>query len=370
MQNDFANDDIEMLRLGLAPDERKEYSAKKVEMNQQMTTLLRQAREKAKPTTCQLCRQPCSSFCNSHSIPQFCLKRIAKDGKVYPPVWSSGMPLFDREMGVREAGTFQAICRECDSRAFQEYESPEAYFAIPSGQVLAQICMKNYLQMISKRKQEIELYKLGIEMAPYSRQALQHQIEISRLDLFEYEQGLDRAHKASHGNHNDWYYLCYFQRLDYVVPFAFQGSVNLVCGLNGEIINNIYNMAQNYHVEEIHIVVFPLVSESIVMMITDSRKRRYGKFCRQLKKLPLEEQLAVINYIIFSYSENVFISKDIDESVFSNEAFLKMCQTTSEAISATPMADNQALNAALKEFDLSKRDKVPNLLSKQYALHR
>lgn len=368
MQNDFVND-IEMVRLGLTSDERKEYSAQKVEMNKKMTTLLKQARERAKSATCPLCRQPCSSFCNSHSIPQFCLKRIAKDGKVYPSVWSSGMPLFDREMGIKEAGTFQIICKDCDSKAFQEYESPGAYSSFPDGQVLAQICMKNYLQMISKRKREIELYKLELEIAPHAWRTLLHKIEVAELDLSEYEQGLGRAHKASHGNHNDWYYLCYYQKLDYTVPFAFQGPVDLICGLNGEIINNIYNMSPNYHTEEIHIAVFPFATESVVMMITDSRKKRYSKFCRQLKKLPIEEQLAVISYIIFSYSENVFISKDIDESVFSNEAFLKMCQGTSDAISATPMANDQALDVALKKFDLSKRDEVPNLLSEQYALH-
>ena len=177
-----------------------------------------------------------------------------------------------------------------------------------------------------------------------------------------------RASKASNRNHTDWYYLCYFQKLDYVVPFSFQGQIVLVCGLDGEVINDIYNMSPNYRLEEIHIAVFPLKIGSVVMIITDSRRARYRKFYRQLKRLPLEDQLAVINYIIFSYSENVFISKDLDGKVLTDSAFQEMCYTTNIAVASTPI-NGQALDAALNSFDLSKRHTVPNLLSKKYALN-
>lgn len=37
----------------------------------------------AKSDTCYLCQKKSSSFCNSHSVPQFCLKNIAAQGEVY-----------------------------------------------------------------------------------------------------------------------------------------------------------------------------------------------------------------------------------------------------------------------------------------------
>lgn len=90
--------------------------------------------------------------------------------------------------------------------------------------------------MISKRKQEIELFKLEAEQFSTHFLSALHNIEIAELDLHEYELGFERAYKASNRNHTDWYYLCYFQKLDYVVPFSFQGQIVLVCGLDGEVI--------------------------------------------------------------------------------------------------------------------------------------
>ena len=101
-------------------------------------------------------------------------------------------------------------------------------------------------------------------------------------------------------------------------------------------------------------------------MIVDSREKRYRKFYKQLKKLPLQEQLSAINYIIFSYSENVFISKNIGDKVLKNKYFLEACQKCNVAVSDYPFGD--ALSAAIREFSLSKRKDVPNLLSAQYAL--
>ncbi len=43
---------------------------------------MRAARSEGKPANCLLCGKEASSFCNSHSIPQFCLKQIALKGKV------------------------------------------------------------------------------------------------------------------------------------------------------------------------------------------------------------------------------------------------------------------------------------------------
>lgn len=276
------------------------------------------------------------------------------------------MPLLDREVGIKGAGTFQLICRDCDSKVFQEYETPEAYSTIPDGKVLAQICMKDYLHMISKKRQKIELDKLEAEIT-FSPITALNDIYITELDLCEYESGYERAYQALHGNHGDWYYLCYFQKLDYVVPFAFQGLIALVCDLNGNIINDTYNMSPDYHLQEIHMAVFPLEAETVIMMIIDSRQKRYRKFYRQLKKLPLDDQLAVINYIIFGYSENVFISKDVSEDVFADSNFLKICQTTNLVVSHSPTY-NRALDKSLEAFDLSRRNDIPNLLSPKYAL--
>ena len=92
----------------------------------------------------------------------------------------------------------------------------------------------------------------------------------------------------------------------------------------------------------------------------------YDGFIGQLHRLTIEEQLAAINYIIFSYSENVFISKKLKPTVLRDRSFLNVCQRSTIAVSMEPGLD--PLKAAIREFDLSKRSEIPNLLSKQFAI--
>ena len=72
-----------MMRLSFSsPEERADYEENKAHYNRQIRGINSAASQKAKQETCALCGKPCSSFCNSHSIPQFALRRIAENGKV------------------------------------------------------------------------------------------------------------------------------------------------------------------------------------------------------------------------------------------------------------------------------------------------
>lgn len=53
-----------------------------IELKKQINQLNREAAQKAKRDTCLICGKSCTSFCNSHIIPQFILKSIADDGIV------------------------------------------------------------------------------------------------------------------------------------------------------------------------------------------------------------------------------------------------------------------------------------------------
>lgn len=353
------NDNIKLLRLGLNQDEKEKYMQNEQENNIKMTHILRRAREQAKLNKCYTCGKECSSFCNSHSVPQFCLRNIAESGKVYSSGIQNEIPLMGADSGVKNAGTFKLICRECDSTLFQDYENCDAYNQVPTGKMLAEIALKNYLQMISKRLQERELYKLLQRYDP-DKIDLTGQLDIIELDLQEYRSGLQRAKTAVLKNHEDWYHLCYYKHLDYVVPIATQGAITLISDFSGNVINNIYNTSPDYRTKQIHLAVFPLEKSSVVLMFHDSREKRYRNFYRQLGTLDLQDQLAAINYIIHSYSENVFLSKRIRETVLKDKNFLDACKKSFIAIASIPC---NPLQKALEEFDLSKRHEIPNLLS-------
>lgn len=53
-----------------------------IEVRKKVNKMLSEARKKAKPPKCILCGKEQSSFCNSHSVPQMCLRPIADRGKV------------------------------------------------------------------------------------------------------------------------------------------------------------------------------------------------------------------------------------------------------------------------------------------------
>lgn len=359
-------DEPQMLFLGLNKQEHQAYSRNKIEYNKKISILQGQARQEAKLSYCYYCKKKVSSFCNSHSVPQFCLRRIATDGKLYYSNTLIDLPSMRNEQGVNDAGTFQLICRDCDSKIFQQYEDPAAYRYKPTGQMLAQIAMKDYLQMIYKRLYEKAIYRKMGTMLEAHKNYIEQRHEIISLDLSEYNSSFKRAQIGSLGKHNDWYYLCYYKKLDYTVPIAFQGGIVMVCDFGNNVINDIYNMNPNYHTKEIHIAVFPLEQESVILLFIDKRDKRYRKFYQQLNKLPLEEQLSAINYIIFNYSENVYISKKINKGVLKDKHLIEACQKSSIATTNDPFSD--PLNAAVAEFSISKRNEIPNLLSKEFSL--
>ena len=125
-----------------------------------LSQILKESRNQAKQKQCYHCGTNCDGFCNSHTVPEFCLRNIAKNGKVFYSNSILEMPLLKDIKGVNEAGTFHLICKNCDNTIFQDYENPDNYENLPSIKMLAQIDMKNNLKNISKRLTEKELYNI------------------------------------------------------------------------------------------------------------------------------------------------------------------------------------------------------------------
>ena len=361
--------DIEMVKLGgMTPEERERYEKNKIEINKKVSSLIAEATKNAKLECCILCSKPCSSFCNSHSIPQFALKRIAEDGKVMLPLQDEILTI-GKDIGVNKAGTFHIICRDCDSRVFQLYEDPNAYNSKPADQMLAQIALKDVLLMISKRNQEREQYKLVGEQAEFLKDFADEKIYWGNFDLRDYGEDLEYARSSLDGRKSNRYYLCFYTVLDYVVPYAAQSSVTLISDFEDSIVNNIYSQEQKYRIKAIHVSVFPLKSTSAILLFIEDGVKRYRKFYRSLRKLPKDDQLAAINYLVFSYTENVFMNPTTHKELKKNDFFMDMCRKSTDFRSHTPFPLDDPLEAAVKEFSLSKRNEIPNLLSREYALN-
>ena len=340
---------------------------KLIEARKRKSRFFANVREKAKPERCLLCGKKIDGFCNSHSIPAFCLENIALNGKIYNFNKLVDVPLIDKDNGVKNAGVFHLICDSCDNTVFQEYENPNNYeFShLPTQKMLAQIALKLSLKYLSKRALEIvtddekpkndfpELFQSAIG------QTTRH------LDLIDYAKDFEKAKKACCKNSENEYYLIYYSLLDYVAPIAIQGIVALISDFDGNCVNDIYNHNENYHIKNLYLCVFPLKNKTAIMLFIDNNESRYRKFYKKFNKVSQQEKLAIINYLIFLYSEDVFMSKSIPENLINNITLKKLAGKT-----PIPQIKDLAYlkEQTLKEFKIENWNSIPNFLAEENKL--
>jgi len=345
---------------------RKKMEEQKIDAKKLLSKLATKSRKDAKSERCLYCNQKCTKFCNSHSVPASFLRNIAVDGKVYTTNQIIDLPLFDQEKGVNNSGTFHIICSDCDSKIFSDYENMSDYRADITSKMVAQIAMKNHLKNISKRRYEIALYENGVAELKERHGEMfsvddyfDQSIQVSKLDLNEYIRGFRRAKKVIEKKWEHEYTLVYCKRLNYSVPIAFQSEVALHYDFKGHIINNVAVKDPKYKIKTIHIAAFPLKVGSVVMLFADSKDKRYRPFFKQFLSLEEDQKLAVINYLIFSLSEDVYLSKDANEIISNDEQLKKVTGQTPIQFSTTPEMNRELIK---ETFNFSEMNKIPNLL--------
>ena len=339
-----------------------------IEINKKMSKIKKTAQENSKLNRCYYCGKENIPLCNSHSIPRFALKNISSDGELLYSNKLIKLPFEKEEKGIGEAGTFKIICRDCDSCIFKDYENTESYLNTPTPKMLAEIALKNYLKSISKRLIETELYKLGYTFAndTLSKKFLDEKQRVNKLDLNEYRKNYEKAKRISIKNWDNEYYIIFFKKINYTVPIAFQSNLALICDMEGNIINDIYNENENYKIQDLQLCIFPLKDSSIILLFMDSGNVRYRKFNKQFKELLDEEKLEVLNYIMFMYSEDIFLSKKVEKVMLSSKELIELSKLTSDMFTFNNiMPYNEALK---KQFSLNNRVKIPNFLSKEFAI--
>ena len=161
------------------------------------------------------------------------------------------------------------------------------------------------------------------------------------------------------------YYMFYYKLLDYVVPIAYQGVVALSMGLNGQVINDVYNYNPKYCVSDLHICIFPLEKQTAIMLFIEDGDKRYRKFYKEFNTLSLEEQLGIINYILFLYTEDYFLSKSVYDELQDDS--IRECSSLSLTVYKDSPSEDPA--PLLKEkFNLSNWKSIKNFLSEGYKI--
>lgn len=335
-----------------------------VGIRKEISRLFSEARNNAKPDKCILCGEKQTSFCNSHSVPQLSLKNIAENGKILHASALMGIDVIDIEKGVNNSGTFHFVCNDCDGSFFQDYENEQNLKRRPSDKMLAEIAVKNFLLQLSKRTQESELYKIAQQR--FEAFLNPEELEgITGLDIRDFEEEI-QFHKAIVDNNmTGGYQILFWKLLPYKIPIALQSAVALPKDVEGNEVNNIFDMSDNVRMQFMHLAFFPLKEESVVLAFYHKRDKLYRKLRHQINCLSEQKILQFLNYLIFAHTENYFISKTIKETVETNQKLISLGQENNGNPSLGFLGFDNNFG---RNYEPVKKDEIPNFLSEEWAV--
>lgn len=338
----------------------------KVDVRIQINKMLSEARKNSKPQKCILCNHEKTSFCNSHSVPQMSLKHIADNGKLLLASALIGFDsdIVDLENGVNKSGTFNYICRDCDNSFFRDYETPDSLLITPSDKALSEIAVKNMLLLMSKRAVEKEL--IQIQQKKYAAfDNLQDGLELKEMDFKEFEEEVAFHKYIADNNLTGGYQIICHEILPYRVPIAMQSAIAMVKDYNGNEINNVFDFRPTTRMQYLHICIFPLEKGSVILAFYHKRDKLYRSLRHQLNSISLDKKLKYINYLIFEYTENYFISKTIKSKIETNEN-LHLLSCENNGLPNLGMLSVENLFGI--DYKSVSMDDIPNFLSSEWAI--
>lgn len=326
---------------------------------------VKQARVSSKPRYCLLCGNEIKQICNSHSVPKMILKTIAEDGMLYNKNKFAEVKYVKAENGINSTGTFHYICRECDSAEFADYENEDTILTKPSDLTMSEIAMKNFLLMISARKYERELYQNDIRMLSFVN--FNQMMEVNELDTCDYLNDLALCKKIKKDKQKGAFQIAYWEVLPYMCPIAVQCTFTIYKDMNGESINDPYDLDENKKNQSAHLCVFPFNESTVVLLFYHKRDKSYRKLLHQINSSSRERILKYINYLIFALADNFFLSKSVSDTILKDEALVRLSREYIQQ-------PNYGLPAIYKEDKkyLSNKpvtaDEIPLIFDQKYAI--
>ena len=342
-----------------------------IEVNKRIGEVRHIGEKKARPDACSICGESNRSFCSSHSIPQFCLREIAHKGKLRTINSSIKVDFMRREVGINRAGIFKMVCRECDNAFFADYENPENYVdgtdldAKLLGEIAFKVCL-------------LEQYKARVEIATlneaHKRSGISggfiNTVDARSMDLIDDEFQLGCARDALLGK-GSGYRVLFDASLEHTAPITFQGQIALASDFEGKMINDIYNPSSDYHIEPVFVCVFPLRQGTRVFMFCrDAGYARFSRFHRQIRSLSQSRAFLSIVKIMLAYSEEIYFSPLLPDSVFEDDSFSLLARWSNIRLLLSDESLRRRRKQVCSECALNSLPDPPNLLSKEYSMSR
>ena len=319
-------------------------------------------KKKARGSRCLLCGKKTDGFCKSHSVPQFSLKYIAESGMVFHPSIFMDIESLDVEKGVMNSGIFQRICRECDGRFFQDYENERNLQKHLTDKILAEICIKNVLYTLDEKIEEKAFYSEIIKEIEfnadygYIEKSVNNAIKKFEDELCFYKSILQSPSENP-------FRIIFYEVLPYRVPLAAQ----CLLSPSHDLWNNEINDLAEIHSDKLqilHLLVLPLKSTSVILLFYHSKDAVYRQLQNQFNILSYEKKLQYINYLIFAYSSNYFISKSISSEILQS----KKLHALAKEIDGRPNWGQITIEDLIfHSYIPIEMDEIPNFLTKELA---
>ena len=328
---------------------------------------MRQARAAAKADRCLLCGKQLTRFCNSHSVPQFALKNIAENGKVIISSIVSGSEAIDINTGINKAGTFQLICDECDNTFFQDYEAPEKLQGNITDKILAEIAIKNFLLYIHRKNIANEFYKIWQRKKHFFLNP-EDLYATNEFDINDLTQNMNYHRDIVRNAITGGYQLIHYEILPYIIPLAFQGAMALDKDLDGIEVNDLHYFTDiKTRVQYLHICALPIGEVSCIIMFYHKRDKKYRNLWHQFNCISDTKKIEYINYLVFKYSENYFVSPKIQSEIETNN---KLIQLAREENGRPDFGLCIEENSYGKNYIPIAMNEIPNFLSRELALNK
>lgn len=359
---------------------------KLIEFYKILSQITKRTEAKANRDSCFLCKEK-KRFMVSHSIPESILHNIAISGYVDAPASILGVPKLGQSQGIQKAGTFRLLCSDCDNRVFADYENSIESEIKPNGKMLAEVALKTYLKELNKKILEIpeyddpELRRITYPEDPDNiislfeswlefrskHMFLDRMKKRAKLDHRCYMADIEYAKKYIDNNcQTSGYYLHYYKQLDYVVPIAFQGRVTLWGGFDDEMVNCI-NDKEKY--SDLHICIFPMRDRTKVFIFTKNNDKTLRRFIKSFNLLNPEDQLRTICYIIFVYSEEIYMHPELKNKLYEISSVRDAITSIGQTIHMGHVTNIEQTLALIRRNSLTKRHNFPNLLSEEYKIN-
>jgi len=132
----------------------------------------------------------------------------------------------------------------------------------------------------------------------------------------------------------------------------------------GNIINDIFDMSAKVRMQFMHLVVLPLQTESVVLAFYHKRDKLYRNLRHQINNTSEQKTLQFLNYLVFAYTENYFISKTIQTEIEKNKKLSLLSQENNENPTLGFLNADNHFGIGYQPINL---DEIPNFLSDEYA---